>query len=394
MRKNPLQAFGVARFLREHWQKKPLVLRGIAPALAGALGRADLIDLACRDDTESRLVIGSGRQWQVRHGPFRRRDFAQLPARNWTLLVNGVDTLVPAARALQTAFGFIPYARHDDVMVSYAAPGGGVGPHFDSYDVFLLQGAGTRRWQISNQRDLALIDGAPLKILNRFRAQRDLLMQSGDLLYLPPDYAHNGSAVGECLTWSIGMRAPNQREVTAQFLEYLHDHLSGDALYRDPRLKRQTHRAEIGAQMRKTVRRMIAAMRWGDADIDRSLGEMLSEPRQNTVFDPPPPLNAAAFARKLQTQGLQLDLKSRMLFDCRNIFINGEAVAVAAGDAGALRKLADDRRLAAGAHVSRAVLAHLQRWYEAGYLQPGGVADRAPESKKATQPRRGARTRS
>ena len=122
MEKNPLGGFAVKRFLRDHWQKKPLVLRGIAPTLAGALTRDGLIDLACRDDTESRLIVGRGRNWSVRHGPFRRRDFAKLPAREWTLLVNGVDTLLPAARDLLTAFSFIPYARQDDVMVSYAAP--------------------------------------------------------------------------------------------------------------------------------------------------------------------------------------------------------------------------------------------------------------------------------
>ncbi|NBR29035.1 MAG: cupin domain-containing protein, partial [Betaproteobacteria bacterium] len=233
MKKNPLGRFAVRRFLREHWQKKPLVLRGIAPALAEALTRDDLIDLACRDDTESRLIVGHGRNWSVRHGPFRRRDFTRLPARQWTLLVNGVDTMVPAARDLLNDFSFIPYARQDDVMVSYAAPGGGVGPHFDSYDVFLLQGGGTRRWQFGNQRNLDLIEGVPLKILSRFRAQEDLLMQSGDLLYLPPQYAHNGTAVGECLTWSIGMRAPGEREVAAQFLDFLQDRLQDGRVYRD-----------------------------------------------------------------------------------------------------------------------------------------------------------------
>ena len=354
MKRNPLGNFDVDRFLREVWQTKPLVLRACAPQLAAALGRADLFDLACREDVESRLVIGSGRTWQLRHGPFRRRDFAKLPARNWTLLVNGVETLVPAARALQADFGFVPYARHDDVMVSYAAPGGGVGPHFDSYDVFLLQGAGTRRWQISNQRDLALLDGAPIKVLRRFRPQRDLLMQSGDLLYLPPDYAHHGTAIGECLTWSIGMRAPHQREVAARFLDYLQDHLTADLTYRDRGLKRQSHRAEIGPRMRRAMRRMIEAVRWRNADIDRCVGEMLSEPRQNVVFAKPHRIDAAAFARACRARGVRLDLKSRMLFDRRNVYINGEAVAAADGDAVALRRLADERMLARGARASTA----------------------------------------
>ncbi len=184
-----------------------------------------MIELACRDDVESRLVIGTRSTWRVEHGPFRRRDFARLPPRNWTLLVNGLETVLPAARVLQQKFSFIPYARHDDVMASYAAPGGSVGPHFDSYDVFLVQGAGTRRWQIGRQRDLALIDGAPLRMLQRFRPQRAWTVQSGDLLYLPPRYAHHGVAIDECITWSVGFRAPGRQDMAERFLDFLRDEL-------------------------------------------------------------------------------------------------------------------------------------------------------------------------
>ena len=374
MKKNPLEAYGIARFLREHWQKKPCVLRGVAPQLAQALSRDDLIDLACRDDVESRLIIGKGKRWQVSNGPFRRNIFAKLPAQCWTLLVNGVETLVPAANALQRDFGFIPYARQDDVMVSYAAPGGGVGPHFDSYDVFLLQGAGTRRWQISAQRDLSLQDGAPLKLLRRFRAERDLLMQSGDLLYLPPDYAHNGTAVGECLTWSIGMRAPRQQEVAARFLDYLQDHLTADGVYRDRGLQPQRHRAEIALPMQRTMRRMLDAVRWDDGDIDRCVGEMLSEPRQHVVFERRRGNGAVTFARQLKARGVRLALKSRMLFDRRAIYINGESVPVTARDAVVLRQLADARTLVPGVKCGNSVRDLLYRWYCAGYIELGAAA--------------------
>ena len=392
MKKNPLSAFGIARFLRDFWQRKPLVLRGIAPALATALGRDDLIDRACREDAESRLVIGSGRRWQVRHGPFRRRDFAQLPPTRWTLLVNGVDTLVPAARQLQNDFGFIPYARQDDVMVSYAAPGGGVGPHFDSYDVFLLQGAGTRRWQFGRQRDLSLIDGVPLKILKRFGAQHDLVMQSGDLLYLPPHYAHNGTALGACLTWSIGMRAPTQREVASQFLDYLQDRLQHGSVYRDPGLKQRRHPAAISAQMRDVLRGMIKSIRWSNADIDRYLGEMLSEPRQSVVFDPPSRMSGAAFAQKADQRGLQLDLRTRLLFDRKAFFINGESIVVTSTDARVLRTLADERALAAGTHLSRAALALLQEWHAAGFVRFGESAPQ-PAAKPSNRRPAAARAR-
>ncbi len=378
MKKNPLEAYGIARFLREHWQKKPCVLRGVAPQLAQALSRDDLIDLACRDDVGSRLIIGSGKRWQVSHGPFRRNTFAKLPAQRWTLLVNGVETLVPAANALQRDFGFIPYARQDDVMVSYAAPGGGVGPHFDSYDVFLLQGAGTRRWQISAQRDLSLQDGAPLKLLRRFHAERDLLMHSGDLLYLPPDYAHNGTAVDACLTWSIGMRAPRAQEVAARFLDYLQDHLTADGVYRDHGLKQQRHRAEISPQMQRTMRRMLDAVRWKDGDIDRCVGELLSEPRQNVVFERRRGSGVTAFARQLAARGVRLSMKSRMLFDRRAIYINGETVPLVARDAAVLRPLADARALSPGLKSSSTARDLLYRWYCAGYLELGAAAPPTP----------------
>ena len=191
---NLFGVLGTRRFLRRFWQKKPMFSRGALPRLAGAIDRACLIELACRDDVESRLIIGARKTWRLKHGPFRRRDFARLPPRNWTLLVNGVENFVASARDLQKHFGFVPYARHDDVMVSYAAPGGGVGPHYDSYDVFLLQGLGARRWEISNQGELALVAGVPLKILRRFKPQREWNAQSGDVLYLPPNYAHHGVA--------------------------------------------------------------------------------------------------------------------------------------------------------------------------------------------------------
>src|SRR5688572_24329853 len=242
-------ALDARRFLREFWQKRPLVVRSAVPQVAALADRAGLTALACRDDVESRLVLGTGATWRVEHGPFRRRDLAKLPARNWTLLVNGVENFVPAARAVQQLFGFVSYARHDDVMISYAAPGGSVGPHFDSYDVFLLQAAGTRRWQVSAQHDLALVEDAPLKILRRFRPQREWTLRAGDLLYLPPRFAHHGIATNACVTWSIGCRAPTRQEMAARFLEFLQDnvHLSGE--YRDAGLEGQRHPAAIGADM-------------------------------------------------------------------------------------------------------------------------------------------------
>jgi 50S ribosomal protein L16 3-hydroxylase len=371
MQQNPLGTLGARRFLREFWQHKLLLARGVLPRLGAALDRAHLIELACREDVESRLVFGARKTWRVEHGPFRRRDFARLPPRDWTLLVNGVENFVPAARALQMQFGFVPYARQDDVMVSYAAPGGGVGPHFDSYDVFLLQGAGTRRWQVGGQRDLALVDGAPLKILRRFRPQREWTLQTGDLLYLPPRYAHHGIAVGECITWSIGFRAPSRQEMAARFLDFLQDDLHLDGAYRDPGLMPQRHPATIGKTMLREVRGMVAAIRWNNAKIERCLGEYLTEPRPHIVFGRVRGMPATRFARLVAMHGVQLDLKSRMLLSGNRIFINGESVTVDAATRQPLRDLADRRCLPPQPKINRRTRELLYQWYCAGYIEPG-----------------------
>jgi len=359
------------RFLSGFWQKKPMFARGVLPQLDRAIDRARLIELACRDDVESRLVIGTRRAWRLEHGPFRRRDFAQLPPRNWTLLVNGVENFVGAARELQKRFRFVPYARHDDVMVSYAAPGGGVGPHYDSYDVFLLQGLGARRWQISDQQELALIEGAPLKILRRFRPQCEWNSQSGDLLYLPPNYAHHGIALGECITWSLGFKAPSRQEMAGRFLDFLHDHLKLGDDYRDPGLKPQRHPAAIGKAMLGQVSAMVNAIRWNQTDIVRCLGEYLTEPRANLAFERMQRMPVAGFARLARARGIRLDLKSRMLFCGSMVFINGESVIAKAALRRVLRRLADERGLPPGMPIERRILDLLYHWYGSGYIKVG-----------------------
>jgi len=249
-------------FLRRHWQKHPLLARRALPQYENMMTREELFALSMRDDIPSRLVVRHGRRWEVAHGPFSRRTLAQLPGRGWTLLVQGVNQVLPRAQALLLEFAFIPYARLDDVMVSYAPPGGGVGPHFDSYDVFLLQIAGARRWRVSRQRDLELVAGAPLKLLRRFRAGHAWTLAPGDMLYLPPHVAHDGIAVGECLTASIGFRAPAAQELAARFLEYLQERLALHAQYRDPGLRPAVHPAQIGEDMLRQAARMLEGIEW------------------------------------------------------------------------------------------------------------------------------------
>src|SRR4051812_46214158 len=223
MKKRFLAGLTYREFMRRHWQKEPLLAPRALAEYADAVGRDELFDLAARDDVESRIVRKIGSRWHLEHGPFDKRRLARLPRSGWTVLVQGVDQKLPRASRLLREFAFIPYARVDDLMVSYAAPGGGVGPHFDSYDVFLLQGQGQRRWRYGQQADLSLRPNLPVKILRRFTPEHEIVAQPGDMLYLPPHYAHDGVAQEACTTWSIGFRAPSSNDLATAFLDFLRD---------------------------------------------------------------------------------------------------------------------------------------------------------------------------
>jgi len=375
MNRSPLGAIEPKQFLRKHWQKKPLLARAAAAGIAGAFSRSAIMALACREDVESRLVTRVGGRWQVECGPFRRRDLASLPARGWTLLVQGVENHLPEARELMTLFSFIPYARQDDVMVSVAPPGGGVGPHFDSYDVFLLQASGERRWRLSAQTDLRLVAGAPLRILQRFVPERAFDVRPGDVLYLPPQYAHDGVACSDSITCSIGFRAPSRQEICQGFLAWMQDEIASTGReftdrYSDPDLALQRHPARIAGAMLERIETMIGELRWRRADVARYLGQYLTEPKPPTWFTPPPqPLGFGSFLRKARRDGVRLALKSRMLFDDRSVFINGERTRIPSQGRAALIDLADRRALAPWPPAADAIAATLHEWYKAGYVE-------------------------
>ena len=359
-------------FLRRHWQKKPLLARGALPGCAGIVRPATLFELAGRDDLESRLVQRAGRRWNVRYGPFTSRELGRMPRAGWTLLVQGVNHALPAAQKLLEPFAFIPYARLDDLMVSYAPRGGGVGPHFDSYDVFLLQGEGRRRWRVSRQRDLALVEGAPLRILRSFRPSQEWELRTGDLLYLPPRCAHDGVALTDCITYSIGFRAPGARELGARFLDFLQDALALDGLYEDRGLKPARRPAWLADDMVRRMLGMLRRVRWSDADAVRFLGSYLTEPKDPVRFTRPHrPLAESAFATQAARRGVHLAGPTRMLFRGHTVFINGEAHSVAAPSARKLFRLADRRMLPPLVHRDRGIVRTLYPWYRAGYLRIG-----------------------
>jgi len=360
-----------AAFLGRYWQKRPLLAREALPECAGLVHRNDLLELATRDDMESRLVRRRDDRWHVQHGPFRRRDLDRLPRTGWTLLVQGVDHALASVQPLLRQFSRIPYARLDDLMVSYAPPGGGVGPHFDEYDVFLLQGEGTRRWRISRQRDLALVPDAPLRILRRFRPEREWIVEAGDLLYLPPHCAHEGVATGGgCITYSVGFRAPRAQELGARFLDFLQDRLRLPGAFADPGRKPTRRPGRLGDDLIGYARESLRRIRWDDDDVVCFFGRDLTEPKVHVVFTRPSrPMPERAFAAARTRRGVQLAPATRMLYRGGTFFINGESLAVGAAAARTLSRLADCRALPPHWRVAREASAILYEWYRAGYIR-------------------------
>ncbi|AHV93064.1 cupin domain-containing protein [Bordetella holmesii] len=374
-------------FMRRYWQRKPLLIRQAIPGFKPPETIAALKKLARRDDVESRLIWREQGQWQMENGPFARLPKASEP--DWTLLVQSVDLHSDAAAELMQRFRFIPDARLDDLMVSVASDGGGVGPHFDSYDVFLLQAAGQRRWRYGRQKDLSLEPDLPLKILSHFEPEHDVVLEAGDMLYLPPQAAHDGVAVGDdCMTISIGFRAPTQAALARGLLEAAADQamariglLGGpygepalpgpklDGLYRDPGQAATRTPAALPDALVEATLDTLSKLRFDDALASRFLGCWLTEPSQLAVFDGAETDvdledNWPALGR------LVLDRRSRMLYRGKQLFINGETAMVCAEPA--LKQLADARVLDCAdprcKRLSDDARSCLADWLDSGWL--------------------------
>lgn len=370
MTKHILGGLTPRQFLARHWQKKPLFIPNAFPGFNDLLSPQDLVELALRDDMQSRLVIERDGRWILKQGPLRKADFKGLKGEHWSLLVQGIDQVLPLGKELLQRFSFIPHARLDDLMVSFAPNGGGVGPHFDSYDVFLLQGLGHKRWQVSRQADHTLVPGAPLRILKKFRKEEEWVVGAGDLLYLPPKYAHYGVSLDDCLTYSIGFRAPSAEELVGQFLIYLEENIVAGGMYEDPDLALQAHPAALSAQMVGRVQEMLAQIKWSRADVAAFLGRYLTDPKPHVFFDPPArPMTRKRFSGLVQKRGVRLSLKTQMLFHAGSVFINGEEIYAAGNDRAALVELADRRVLTSVVADAVELIDLLHDWYGAGYIE-------------------------
>lgn len=356
-----------AQFMRRHWQKRPLLIRQAVPGLVPFVNRAALFAIAGQEGVESRVVAHHGKGWTLRHGPFSKRSLPPVSRPRWTLLVQGLDTHLDAAHELMSRFRFVPDARLDDLMVSWASDGGGVGPHLDSYDVFLLQLHGKRRWRIAPPGDATLVEGVPLKILKRFTPQEDWLLEPGDMLYLPPGWGHDGVAVGECMTASVGFRAAGRAELRDEVLQRMiegSERPEPDPLYRDARQPATDQPALIPDALREFAAREVARWLADPQALACALGEVLSEPKPAVWFDGGASVRAG--------QGVRLDRRTRMLYDDRHVFINGEAFRAAGRDATLMRRLADERSLPASrvAVLSDGARELLDQWAQAGWLHP------------------------
>lgn len=356
-------------FFANYWQKKPLLIRQAIPGFKALFSPEELFEMAARDDVESRLICFFDQHWDMQNGPISKIPLKQ--KKDWTLLVQGVNLHQQKADDLLRQFRFAPDARLDDLMISYAREGGGVGPHFDSYDVFLLQAHGQRRWQISAQKDLTLIDGMPLKILRNFVCEEEFVLEPGDMLYLPPHYAHDGVALGECMTYSIGFRSPSFQELGENFLQFMVDTIELPGRYADPELKAAKDPAEISTTMLDKVVHELSKISFSKEDMAIFLGEYLTEPKASVFFDSPEkPLTPKRFAQAALKNGVSLALKTQMLYQGKHIFINGESFNVGREDKSILTKLANQRSLSAEEIIEASddVIEAFCIWYEDGWL--------------------------
>ena len=363
--------------MRRHWQREPLLLRGAFPRFRDPLSVREVLALAASEAARSRLVRRArGGRWTLEHGPFSPARLKQLPRRDWTLLVQDTNHFSDRSDRVLSRFGFIAHARLDDLMVSYAVPGGTVGPHADSYDVFLLQGHGRRRWQVSRQRDTAFVPGLPLKILERFRPEREWVLESGDMLYLPPGVSHYGVAESECLTWSIGFRAPSNAEIRRGLLDFLHDRAQDERHYRDPGIAPVAHPGEVPPALAAHVAREARRIRWTAGDVRDFTGRFLTEPKADVYFDAPHRgLPFRAFSARAGREGVALDRRSRLAFSGSMFYMNGEAVRAPSAAVPALRRLADERRVAPGTRAPADFWRQAHAWHSLGYLHLGAKED-------------------
>ncbi len=356
--------FDTTVFMRDYWGKKPLLIRNAFDFSKGApVDATQVLALAVDPDAQAKLIGSKDKsgqdKWSLKRSPLTALPKSTVP--NWTVLVQNLELASPAANQLLRQFAFARFAELDDLMVSYATAGGGVGAHVDSYDVFLLQAHGQRRWRISEQADLEFVPKLPLKILKDFRSEQEWVLNPGDMLYLPPNVAHEGVAIDECLTYSIGYRAPRLHDALDDALGML---TSEDGEDHSPQLKLSSQAAQPAQLTGADVASYRAAINaWlDDGVLEEHLGCVLTRPnREHAVPAPRAKLNAA--------KAISLPAGTRMLYSQGFVFIEGFAFGAEGSDWTALSKLANDRALPAGGlnDLSDDAQGIVQDWLQEGW---------------------------
>lgn len=369
-------------FVRDYWQQKPLFIKNALPGFRDPLTAEELAGLACEEGIASRLIREHGETpWQVQHGPFSEEVFTSLPETHYTFLVQDLNRYIPELNMLLDSFNFLPAWRIDDVMASYAAPLGTVGPHTDQYDVFLIQGRGTRTWQINTQCDGSekLMPGLDLRILAEFKAEQEFVLQPGDMLYLPPGVQHHGVSEVPCITYSVGFRAATQLELLGDYIDQRTLHSCDEVRFRDGPIEADTHNGEIKPAARQRIRDMIKQLPGSDEEIDDWFGKFITYTGirlENGI-----PVNCegdpALFLEQcLEHQYLFRDTQSRFAYieneQGLQLYVDGESTAVTSAQAELVRLLCDQRQ-----YDCKTLLPHLQQtdnvqllsaWWESGLV--------------------------
>ncbi len=371
-----------AEFLRAYWQRRPLFVHQALPGFQSPVRPNDLAGLACEEDVESRLVLEKGGQqpWELRHGPFSTEDFASLPKTHWILLVQEINKHLAEAEQLMARFDFIPTWRIDDVMVSFSPEHGSVGPHVDSYDVFLVQAQGRKRWQVAGRTDTrtAFLAGLELRILREFTPEQEWVLEPGDMLYLPPGVAHHGVALGDTQTWSVGFRAPSHADMLTAMAEHMTKHLDTEARYEDPELLPAAAPAEINSEVLARVQNLVRGL-VQTADPADWFGRLVTENHSGLEPEPPAqPMSPSELLASVRDAGTLIRANASRFAYVRRpsgaalLFVDGESFELDARSAPAASQVADRGVLTyetlARAETSPHLLAVITELYNRGRL--------------------------
>lgn len=345
----------VETFLRDYWQQKPVLIRNAFPDLEPVVSSDELAGLSLEEEVESRLIQfkPDSSEYQLECGPLNEETFAHLPESHWTLLVQAVDHYSPEAKALLDAFNFVPNWRIDDLMISYATPGGGVGPHYDNYDVFLIQAKGTRRWElgaIESSQSPRLPD-APVMILSEFQCLESFDLEPGDMLYLPPQVAHNGIATSEdCVTYSAGFRAPSDAEILRTVSDSIGEALTSEHRFSDPKRTLCQSPGEIDQASITQIEQRLKALLSNREQLESALGSLFSEPKYPDQTEQLDPEDYDDWILGATEDGIELLPNNRLLYSDSEqfkLFCNGVQLEVDDAEIELAKQLANQGYLSA-----------------------------------------------